>query len=216
VGEFSEAGVWSGMPRPPFDVGSIVPSTKDFLQAMATRRKRLALVPRVVDPSELGRLVDLGVAAVACDEAGAAMRELAAGPLAVLALQPVVENDDVLAARAHGADAIVVPAGAPDTLAKTTRSTRMVPLFLARDETEARRAIDAGAKGLLVVVDSAADLVVITAALPATTRVLARLLRDADVPTLRALLGRVDAVVVDTALASTSEFASLQAEVDPG
>jgi len=202
--------------RAPFDVGSIVPSMKDFLQAIATRRKRLALVPRVVESEELSRWIELGVAAIACDEPGATMREVAAGSLPILALEPVREDDDVLAARAYGADAVVIAVdAAADALGKKTRSTRMVPLFVVSDNADAKRAIDAGAKGVLVSGDSLDAIAKIVEALPQTTRVLAHL-RNADAQSIRALVGRVDAAIVEHALASTDEFAALQAEVDPG
>ena len=205
------------MPRAPFEVSSIVPSMKDFLQAIATRRKRLALVPRVVEGEtklELSRLSELGVAAVACDAAGSTMRSFALGSLPILALDPVREDDDVLAARAYGADAVVLFAYAPEVLGKKTRSTRMVPLVLAREVEEAKRASDLGAKGVLIAGDSMEEILAIVATLPPTTRVLAHL-RDADVPSIRALRGRVDAAVVERALALTSAFETLQAEVDP-
>ena len=143
------------------------------------------------------------------------MAAIAAGPLPVLSLDPILCDDDVLAARAYGADAVVIPAGATDAMAKKARATRMVPLFLAKDEREARRAIEVGAKGLLIAADSADAVASIAATLPPTTRVLGQLLRDSDLRSLRALLGRVDAVVVEPLLAGTSEFESLQAEVDP-
>ncbi len=207
------------MARPPFDVGAIVPSMRDFLQAIATRRKRLALVPWIEDANDLERLEEIGVSSVACPGPGDGMRTLARSRLPVLCLERATEDDDALAARAYGADAVLLDpsldASAIDRLAKTGRSTRMAALPTVDDESSAARANDAGFKAAFVVGDSVDAVVSFALKLPSPTRVLAHV-RNADVEAIRALAGKVDAALVEYALGASTDFAALSAEVDPG
>ena len=133
------------------DLASIVPSMRDFLQAIATRRKGLALVALAERADDAHALADAGVAAFACSAPTDAMRAVSAaiGSTPLLSLSPVTSEIETLTARAGGADAVVVDDAQAigwDALAKHARTTRMAPLALVTDGPSAERAAKSTAK----------------------------------------------------------------------
>lgn len=206
-----------------FDVGAIVPSTRDLLQVLATRKKSLALVG-LVGGSAAGehaaRLSDQNVSAFSAIEAGPAMQAAARATKTVpmLLLTPVKERDDFLRARFFGADGVVIDAKlAPDEwdrLAKTARTTRMAPLALATDDEGVKGAVAAGAKALVVRASSADEALRLAGLAPRAMTVLA-FVDGADDAAIRALAKNVDAAVVHEGLHASSAFDALVAEVDP-
>src|SRR4051812_9103677 len=125
------------------DVANLVPSIRDFLQAIATRRKGLALVALVDRVDDARALSDAGVAAFAHPTPGDDMRAVsqAIGSTPLLSLAPVASEAEALAARAGGADAVVVPTDGDatgwDALAKQVRATRMAALAWVIDSASA-------------------------------------------------------------------------------
>ena len=132
------------------DAASIVPSTRDLLQVLATKRRSMALVG-VIGPEhpaeEAARLHDLNVSALAVAEPGAAMALAARATKTVpmLLLPAAGDRDAFLAARYYGADGVCVDASLPldewDKLARNARMTRMLPLALACDEASVEAAV---------------------------------------------------------------------------
>src|SRR5262245_8465526 len=92
------------------NVATLVPSTRDFLQAIATQQKRLVLVPLVDRLDDAVALAAAGVTAFAVSSPGPEMAALsnAIGALPILSLAGVTTADEVLLARANGADAVVI------------------------------------------------------------------------------------------------------------
>jgi hypothetical protein len=202
-----------------FDVASIVPSARDFLQAIATRRKRLALVPLVENADEARALAEAGVAAFAMAVPSDSMRAVSAaiGPAPLLSLSPVASERDALEARAVGADAIVVTAVADpaswDAISKEARSTRMAALAGVKDTQAAAWATRTQSKGVYLYAGAIAEVAPMMKIL-GSLRVLAHL-PSVDEATLRALRGVVDAVIVESDLYLSTSFASLREELDP-
>lgn len=205
--------------RDDVDVSSIVPSTRDFLQSIATRRKRLALVTRV-DAEDEARALSGSIAAIACASTGSAMRAiaLAAGHTPVLASSPISSEQDALRARACGADAVLIDAridaSAFASLGKHARSTRMAAVGLAVDAPSAQRAAAAGVKAIFVRASSLDALLGAVAAVAPAMRVIAHLI-DADGALLRSLVGRVDAALIEPIVHRAASFEALRAELDP-
>jgi hypothetical protein len=198
------------------DVANLVPSARDFLQAIATRRKKLALVPLLESVDDVPLLVEAGVPAFAVKETGELSRRIdrAIGSTPLVVLRPVTTPDDALAAREGGADAVVVDASADfEALSKAARSTRMAALASARDHDSARR-IAANARGMLLSVYGVEPVASILQPLPPTLRVLAHV-PSADEAALRALRGVVDAAIVEGALFLSTSFDTLREELDP-
>jgi indole-3-glycerol phosphate synthase len=205
------------------DVGSIVPSTRDLLQVLGTRRRNLALLGVVGAENageEAARLADLNVSALACAEPGPAMAlaARATGTVPTLCLAPAGEREHFLAARQYGADGVVIDALLPldawDRLAKTARSLRMLPLALASDAAGVEAGVKAGAKALLLRAASAEALVALAALAPRGVTLVAQV-DGADAAAIRALVGKVDAAVVPASLHAAADFAELVADVDP-
>jgi hypothetical protein len=200
------------------DIASIVPSVRDFLQAMGTRRKRLALVPLVERADEARALCEAGVAAFALTVPSEGMRAVstAAGAVPLLSLAPIAADIDALTARAAGADAVIVPVGADveswEAVAKHARSTRMAPLAAVRDKPSAELGVKTTAKGVYLQVGGIAELSSVMPLL-GSMRTLARL-PSVDETTLRALRGVVDAVIVESDLYLSTSFESLREELD--
>ena len=201
------------------DIASIVPSVRDFLQAIATRRKRLALVPLVERADEARALAEAGVTAFAVlapsDGMRAVSSAIASAPL--LSLAPVETEGDALTARAAGADAVILPAGADaarwDALAKHVRTTRMAALGCATDRASAELCAKTAAKGVYLPVSGVAEVSAIMPVL-GSLRVIAKL-PSADETTLRGLRGLVDAAIVESDLYLSTSFESLREELDP-
>ena len=202
-----------------FDVASIVPSARDFLQAIATRRKRLALVPLVENADEARALAEAGVAAFAVAAPSDSMRAVsgAIGPAPLLSLLPIAGERDALEARAAGADAIIVTTVADpatwDGLSKQARSTRMAALCGVNDAAGAEWAARTQAKGVYLRASAASEVAPLMKTL-GSLRVLAHL-PSVDEAMLRALRGVVDAVIVESDLYLSTSFASLREELDP-
>ncbi len=205
------------------DVSTIVPSTRDLLQAITTRRRNLALVGLIAGDraaEEAARLADLNVSAFAGVEPGPALSLAARATKTVpsLLLGAVGERDAVLAARQHGADGVCVDASLPlaawDKLAQTARTMRMVPLALATDAAGVEAAVKTGARGIVIRAGSAGAVLELAARAPRGLTLVGHV-EDMDADALRALVGKVDAAVVPPALHAAAGFADLVAEVDP-
>jgi indole-3-glycerol phosphate synthase len=205
------------------DVGSIVPSTRDLLQVIATRRKSMALVGLLGDErpaEEAARLHELNVSAFAAMEPGPAMALVARATktVPVLSLQPAADREAFLRARYFGADGVCIDASVPleewDKAAKGARTTRMLPLALASDAAGVEAAVKAGARVLVLRVPSAAEAVALAAAVPKSLTLVADV-AGVDAAGLRSLMGHVDAAVVPASVHADKAFAELVAEVDP-
>jgi indole-3-glycerol phosphate synthase len=205
------------------DVGSIVPSTRDLLQVLSTKRRSLALVGRLAGEraaDDAARLHDLNVSAFAFDEASPAMQAAARATKTVpaLCLGPASDRDACLAARYFGADGVCLEASLSadewDRLAKGVRTTRMLPLASASDRESAARAVSAGARAVLI---RAATVGALREALEGRPRGLTVVadVEGADGEALRSMVGLVDAVVVGPAVHERADFADLVAAVDP-
>ncbi|WP_437943198.1 hypothetical protein WMF27_30810 [Sorangium sp. So ce281] len=206
-----------------FDAGSIVPSTRDLLQVISTRRKNMALVGLVgseAPAEDAARLHELNISALAFAEAGPAMQGAARATRTVpsLCLSRVGDRDGALAARYHGADGVCIDATLPlddwDRLAKGARTMRMLPLALAESKEGAEAAAKVGARAVLVRCASADAVIEAVASLPRALIVVAEVL-SADVDALRRLVGHVDAAIVPPGVHKSAEFPALVAEVDP-
>jgi hypothetical protein len=212
----------SAPPLPPFAVGAIVPSMRDFLQAIRTKRTGLALVPwlSVVDAGrEALRDVESGVTALAMSEPGLPMAEAAAATrVPMLCLRAVTAKDDYLAARAYGADAIVLSSSLDDAahadLAKGSRSTRMMALDLATSETDVKRAVDAGTKGIVLQGGDAASVRALAAKVPSAVTLVAWPGRATE-EDIRSLVGAVDATIVGVDIYGATGFERLVSELNP-
>ncbi len=205
------------------DVGSIVPSTRDLLQVLSTRRKSTALVA-LLDADraaeEAARLHELNVSAFAFAEAGPAMQLAARATktVPVLCLASAADRDDFLRARFFGADGVCIDASLPldewDRRAKSARMTRMLPLALATDAAGVEGAIKAGAKALLVRASSADALLALLGPVPRSMTLVAEIV-GADAASLRSLKGKVDAALVPPNVHASAEMPELVAELDP-
>lgn len=205
------------------DVAEIVPSTRDLLRALDTRRRNLALLGVIegdAAAAEAARLSDLNVSAFACAEPGRALGAAAAATKTVpsLSLATASERDEFLAARRFGADGVCIDAALPldtwDRLAKIARTMRMLPAALATDAAGVDGAIKSGARALVIKAESAATVVELAAKAP-RGMVLIGWVEGGDAEAVRALAGKVDAAVVPAAVHAHKSFAELVAEVDP-
>jgi len=208
--------------QPPIDVGSIVPSTRDLLQPIATRRKTLSLIAELSDDrpaEEAARLDELNVTAFAFAEPGPALKAAARATKTVpsLCLRLAADHDALLAARFFGADGVCIddklPQEAWEKIAKTARTMRMLPLAVARDAAGVETTVKAGAKVLLLSASTAAELSELAAAAPRSMTLVGSL-DKADVASIRALEGHIDALIVPQAVHAAPGFAELLAELD--
>jgi len=210
------------------DVGTIVPSTRDLLQAITTRRRNLALLGLISSESpaeEAARLADLNVSAFVAAEPGQALALAARATRTVpsLCLDALRggegnERQALLAARQHGADGVCIDAGLPldawDRLAKVARSMRMLPLASAADAAGVEAAVKAGARAILLRAGSAGAVLELAARAPRGVTLVGQV-EGADADAIRALAGKVDAAVVPPSVHAAAGFAELVAEVDP-
>jgi hypothetical protein len=205
------------------DVGSIVPSTRDLLQVIATRKKSMALVALLGEErpaEEAARLHELNVSAFCFAEPGPAMQAAARATKTVpsLCLRAASEREDFLAARFFGADGVCIDEklslDAWDKLAKGARTTRMLPLAVARDAAGLEAAVKAGARVLVLWASSASDLCALAAAAP-RAMTLVGAIEGADAAAIRALAGKVDAAIVPPSVHTAPDFAELVSELDP-
>jgi hypothetical protein len=212
------------------DVGTIVPSTRDLLQVLGTRRRNLALLGLIsgetsVPAEEAARLADLNVSAFAFAAPGPALAHAARATKTVpsLCLAAAADREALLSARQHGADGVVLDARLPpatwDQLARIARSMRMLPVALAVDAASVEIAVKAGARAILVQAGTADEVLTLAAGAPRTVVLVGHVEGGADLATassaLRALAGKVDAAVVPTSVHAAPGFADLVAEVDP-
>jgi hypothetical protein len=205
------------------DVGAIVPSTRDLLQVLSTRRRSLALVGLVAGAeaaAEAARLADLNVSAFACVEPGPAMALAARATRTVpaLLLGAAADRETLLLARQSGADGVCLDARlgleAWDKLAKIARSMRMAPVALAVDATSLAAAVEAGARAVVLRVGTAAEAVDLAAKAPRGLTLVGAV-DGADADVIRALAGKVDAAIVPPSVHAAPGFAKLVADVDP-
>jgi indole-3-glycerol phosphate synthase len=204
---------------PPFDIASLVPSSRDFLQAVRTARKGLAVVPWLdaEDAAREGlRMAEFDVAALALGKAGPAMAEAAgATRLPVISLELVSSSDSALRARAFGADAVLID---PETeeparqaAVASARSTRMVALSVARTRREVEREAAHGAKAIVI---EAPDVKALGELAEAAGRLLVVALPSRPLEEdVRYLRGRVDAVVVGVEVYGATGFERLVSEL---
>jgi len=201
------------------DVATLIPSTRDFLQAIASQKKRLVLVPLVDRVEDAVELAAAGVTVFAVASPGSLMQAVsdAVGTAPILSLAPVTRTDEALVARASGADAVVIDqvAEAPrwNSLAKDAFSTRMAALASVVDDATAELASTTTAKGAYLRVEAPADVRSIVKKLH-VPRVLVHL-PSADETALRALRGLVDGAVVESDMYLSTSFATLHEELDP-
>jgi indole-3-glycerol phosphate synthase len=209
------------------DVGAIVPSTRDLLQVLSTRRKSLALVARIdaetpspAPAEEAARLYDINISAFAFSEPGEAMQLGARATKTVpsLSLLPVTDRNGCLRARYFGADGVCIDARMPadewEKLAKGARTMRMLPLAYATDAESAQAAVKAGARAVLVKAGSADEIIAIAADLPRNITLLAEV-TGGDEGALRRLARVADAAVVPPSVHTGAGFAGLVGELDP-
>lgn len=210
------------------DIGSIVPSTRDLLQVVSTRRKSLALVARIDAPepaSEAARLYELNISAFAFGEPDERLTQGATATKTVpsLSLTPAQNRQDCLRARYFGADGLPVDAHLPleewDPVAKTARTMRMLPLAYASDKASLENAIKAGARAVLLKAASAEEWLSLLAELPAQAQrgliVVADLGDAADAQALKQLFQKADAAIVPPSVHQAPGFAALVNELDP-
>ena len=140
------------------DVAQIVPSTRDLLQVLATRRKSLALVGELGEgraAEEAARLHEVNVSAFAFAAPSSAMTDGARATKTVpsLSLAPVATREDIQRARFFGADGVCIDVALPptewDALAKIARGMRMLPLGLVRTTADVELAAKAGPRALV-------------------------------------------------------------------
>ena len=192
---------------------------RDFLQTISTRRKRLALIPLVEGADEAHTLSEADVSALAMSAPSDGMRAVSAaiGSVPLLSLAPIATDQDALAARAAGADAVVIPIGTDaaswDAIAKQAQSTRMAVLARVTDQASAELCTKTTARAVYLAVSDTAEVSSLMRLL-GSLRVVAQL-PSADETALRALRGVVDAVIVESDLYLSTSFESLRDELDP-
>jgi hypothetical protein len=202
------------------DPRQVTPSVRDIGASLRMGRRDLCGIPVIAaDATRAAELyaraaaADASLVAVLTDAAQggslSAMRAVsdAAGSTPVLRLDLVLHESQVYETRLAGGDATLLPVGllAPGDLSrlvKTTRSTRMVPVFLVRSEAEWGRAEEAGARFAVVAAeqpDGAEDheaAVALCARLPASVSVTLWSPRLTAPGPVQALLGKVDGALL--------------------
>jgi DNA-binding NarL/FixJ family response regulator len=215
------------------DVAQIVPSTRDLLQVLATRRKSLALVGELGEgraAEEAARLHEVNVSAFAFAAPSSAMTDGARATKTVpsLSLAPVATREDIQRARFFGADGVCIDVALPptewDALAKIARGMRMLPLGLVRTTADVELAAKAGPRALVLRAETAAAVLALALQIPRSVTLVAdvateengaRVASAADAAALRALAGKVDSAVVPPSVHAAAGFEDLVAEVDP-
>jgi indole-3-glycerol phosphate synthase len=216
-----------------FDVRHIVPSTRDLLQALSTRRNNLAIIGEISsgDPAaEARRLDEANVSALAFAAADSAMLDGASAikNAPVLCLSLVTTRKDCQRARFFGADGVCIDVAMPpdqwDLLAKAARAMRMLPVALARTAEQVDGAMKAGARALLLRAGSLEEVTALASKLPRHVTLIADIageedsgrvaskMSDADV---RGLARKVDSAILPPAVHASAGFGDLVAEVDP-
>jgi indole-3-glycerol phosphate synthase len=198
----------------PFDVGSIVPSTRDLGGALALRRKSLALVPRLAAAADAERLVAAEVRAFALALPDETLRDAAraTNDVPCLCLAPMVSVEDCQRARFYGADGVCIPVAAWDALHKTAHSMRMTALALATGSEAVDAAIAAGIRVLVVRMPRLDQALAAAAAAPAGTVLVVD--AEGEVDELRAAAGKADALIVGPRVHEAPGFADLCRDLD--
>jgi len=181
----------------------------------------LALVPCLVTGEaarEALRMAEFDVAALAMGDVGPGMAEAAgATRLPMLSLALVSTREGALAARAFGADAVIIEPGASDAdreaATQSARSTRMVALPLARTRLEVEREVAGGAKAVVVEGPDAKILADLAAA-AGRLLVIAWPTRPLE-DEVRLLRGQVDAAIVGVDVYGVTGFERLVSELNP-
>lgn len=210
-----------------FSVSRIVPSTRDLFDALSTRRKSLALIPRIDGNTSEEirrhalRLDSIDVRAFARSAADAATQELArsTNSIPTLCTSEVTNAEDCQRARFFGADGIVIRADGNaswQTLSKTAQSMRMMAVGVVSSDETAALLLDSGARAILLRASSSAELLRLAEAAKGAALLLADLMPDGlgDEEDLHALLGKVDAALVPETLHAGSRFEDLQDKLD--
>jgi indole-3-glycerol phosphate synthase len=217
-----------------FDIAALVPSQRDFLQAVRTGREGLALVPCISADNagrEALRMAESGVSALAMSEPSVAMADASrATRLPVLSLRFLTSPDDGLAARAFGADAVIVDPTAPAPLrqkiADSARSVRMVVLSLTKTHEEIQGEARLEGRAFLV---QGPDVASIQKQIAGLARVIliawltpeeggsvaSSPLERSPEDELRALRGLVDAAIVGVDVYGATGFERLVSELNP-
>jgi NAD(P)H-dependent flavin oxidoreductase YrpB (nitropropane dioxygenase family) len=220
-------------PSPRFDIATLVPSQRDFLQAVRTGREGLALVPCLSADNagrEALRMVESGASALAMSEPSPAMAEASlATRVPVMLLRLVTSRDEGLAARAFGADAVIVDPKAPDperrAIAESARSVHMAALVLTTTREEVERHARLGARALVVKGPSVAAIQEQIAGSPRLLAIAWLTPEDGAPATsslggspeddVRALRGLVDAAIVGVDVYGATGFERLVSELSP-
>lgn len=210
-----------------FSVSRIVPSTRDLFDALSTRRKSLALIPRIEgNTSEevrqhAQRLDGFDVRAFARSAADVITQDLArsTSTIPTLCTSEITNAEDCQRARFFGADGIVIRADGNanwQTLSKTAQSMRMMVVGLVTNEETATLLQKIGARAMLLRASSSAELLRLADTAKGASLLLADLLPDGlgDEEDLRALLGKVDAALVRETFHAGRSFECLQDELD--
>ncbi len=215
------------------DVRQIVPSTRDLLQVLSTRRRNLALLGEIGTEGaakEAARLDDANVSAFAFASVSQAMTDAARATKTVpsLSLAAVTSREDCQNARFFGADGVCIAVTLSpdewDALAKVARGMRMLPLALVREVAEVEAAQKAGARAFLLRADSAAKVNEMAERAPRNVTLVADIatnedgIRTAGVANaawMRELSGKVDSAVVPSAVHASPGFSELVLEIDP-
>jgi hypothetical protein len=198
----------------------IVPSTRDLLRVLTTKRKSLALVALLDEgdaAAEAERLDALDVAAFACSETGPAMAAAAAATRspAMLALALATDVDACHRSRFFGADGVCLAPSSPwSELADAAKATRMVPIARVSSVAEAQQAAALGARAVVLLADEPTLFADAARVLPRNVTLVAWLAAP-TAETLRVLLGVADAAIVPAALHRAADFADLLRELDP-
>jgi indole-3-glycerol phosphate synthase len=161
-------------------------------------------------------MAEFDVTALALAEPAPPMAEAArATRLPMLSLERVSTREGALAARAFGADAVLVDPDATEAereaTAASARSTRMVALQVARTREEVEGEVARGARAVLLEAEGVGDLVAMAEA--AGRLIVVALPSRPQEDDVRRLLGRVDAVVVGIEVYGATGFERLVSEV---
>ena len=201
-----------------FDVGRIVPATRDLFGAIAMRRRGLALLPTVTGPedrvaAEVARLDGIDVRGLTCSDVGPIMQRAAqsSASLPMLSLTTITSVEAAQRARFHGADGVCVPAASLE-LAKGAQSMRMLTLAAVASVAEAVALRDQGERAFFTEGDRDA-VAAIAKVLPAPALLVAAV-SDLDVTAIRGLVGVVDALAVPSSVHAADGFEDLLDEVD--
>lgn len=218
---------------PEFDVRHIVPSTRDLLRVLSTRRDNLALIGEIRSEqpaAEAKRLDDVNISALAFGAAADAMLDGAGAikNVPVLCLSPVTSREDCQRARFYGADGVCIdismPADEWDALAKVARAMRMLAVALVRTKEQVDEALKAGARALLLRAGSVEEAIAMAGKASRNQTLVVDIAGEEGggrvesiltAEMVKALVGKVDSALIPTAIHADKGFEALVQEVDP-